>query len=163
VSEKSISSSFNASTRNQSVRNCLEVADFFIFRRLSYRNDSDDFIGLRVRDHHHPIPEQSQCDKSLFAIIQTLIKNGNGLALKDLFDPNEINSVFPNIGLAFRLTPLKSYMRIVATNCSYFNDAPDSSERPEARLMPRSTVSVPLCLRGSAGLILHLLMSVVSK
>ena len=67
-----------------------------------------------MSDHHYATLEQSQRNKALFAIIQALIKNGNGLALKDFFDPYEINSGASECWIGVSLRPT----RISLADCS---------------------------------------------
>jgi hypothetical protein len=106
VSEKSILSSFSASTRFQSVRDFLEVADFFILRCLPNGNDSDHFISLGMGGDNHMTLEQPYGNEPGFAIISPVIQNRDRLARKHLFDPNEVDSVLLNVGLPLRFIPL---------------------------------------------------------
>lgn len=69
-------------------------------------------------NYHNSTVQQSQCDEALFGI-KAVIDNSNSPAVKYLLYPDEINSVFPNVGLSLSLIPLESHLSIVVTVCSY--------------------------------------------
>src|SRR5258706_41153 len=68
MSEKSISSSFIACSRFQSVSDFFEVDDFLILMSLPSRNNSDRFVGFGVRKGHYYAIQQTQREKPSLSI-----------------------------------------------------------------------------------------------
>lgn len=108
--------------RFQSVCDLLEVADFFILGCLSHGNDSDHFLSFRMRNDYYALLEQSECNKTFFSIIETIIENRDSVSVKHLCDSYEIKSMFEKVGLALRVIPLKSHKPIVVTTYSYVKE-----------------------------------------
>jgi hypothetical protein len=110
LSDKSISSSFIAFNRAQSVRDFLEVADFFIMCCLSDGDDSNYFVGFSMSNDYHVLLEQCESDKAFFPVIEAVVSDCNRRTLEGRFDTNKINTVFDNVGLTFSFIPLKSHL-----------------------------------------------------
>jgi len=146
VSEKSILRSWSASTRFQSVRDFLEVAGFFIPRCLSNRNDSDDFMGLGMRNDNHAAAQQTQSNEPRFTVIKPIIQDRNCCPGKNPFNPYEIDPMLLNVGLPLGFIPFKEHVAIVATFCSYVNREQRSRlrELPVLRIQLWAWWSVPL-------------------
>ncbi len=75
-------------------------------------------------DNHDPASEHSQGDKSFFAAIKAIVRDGDCLFFKNFLNVNEIDPVFTKVGLAFGFVPLKFRTRIVVTNWRYVNNQP---------------------------------------
>jgi hypothetical protein len=102
ISDKSISSFFIVSRRSQSVCDFLEIVDLFIFCRFSSRYDTDIFTTFCERYYDHQTSQDAKSDKSWFTIIETLIRDDDNIAIENLWDIDEINAKFFDIGGRFR-------------------------------------------------------------
>lgn len=57
--------------------------------------------------------EETDRDEALLSIILAIILECNRWSFKEHCDPNEVNAVFSEVGLALRFVPLKPHRRRV--------------------------------------------------
>jgi hypothetical protein len=79
----------------------FEVVDLLIFRRFSGRYDTNIFAAFRVDHNDNPIFQDANNDKTVFAIIETLILDGDCIAIKYFRDIDKINAMLFDVDLAF--------------------------------------------------------------
>ena len=60
---------------------------------------------------NHPPVKQSECNKTFFAIIETVIKNCNRNTVKHSFDADEIKAMLDDVRLTFIFIPLEVHER----------------------------------------------------
>jgi hypothetical protein len=99
----------------------LEIVDLFIFRRFSSRYDTDSFAAFRLSHNDNLTFQDANNDKPGFAVVETLIKDDNNIAIEHFWDIDEIYAMLFDIDLAFLLIPFVTHIFIVCTNCSYVN------------------------------------------
>lgn len=118
-SDKSISSSGNASTRRQLVRDFFEVVARFILRCLPDGNNANQLVRLGVSNGHDAPVAQAKSDKPRFAIIVTIIKHGDGLAREHRCAVHKVNPMITDVRLSLRLVPVELHAR----ECNYAKQA----------------------------------------
>lgn len=94
ISEKSMSSSFRLSNLDRSVLAAFKKGRFFIFTRLSSRDDVDNSICFRMRDDYDRAVQKTDGDKSRLIIIIAPILQCSGHTVGSRYTIPEVNSVF---------------------------------------------------------------------
>lgn len=90
-----MSASVIASIRFQSVSDFLEVSFFFIPRRLSDGDYTDNFVGFRMDDHDYACVQYSKGDDANLAVVKALVQETVGRAGENLFAIKKIETVIP--------------------------------------------------------------------
>jgi len=120
MSEKSMSSSFIASIRFQSVSDFFVVDLFFILGSLSERYYPRNFICLSVGNSHDCSVEHAQREKANLAVIAPIVQKRKRVVKENSFDCEKVKSVLRKSRSALGFVPLKTHSSVV-TNCSYVN------------------------------------------
>ncbi len=76
-----------------------------------------------MSNRYYATIEQSKRDKAFFAVIEAIVKDCDRLALKHLFDSNEIKAMIMKVQFTFCFVPLKLHKHSVTTQCSYVKSA----------------------------------------
>lgn len=95
-----------ADTRDQSVRDVLDVDFTFMFCRLAHGNDADVIGLLGVNDGNENAIEQAKSYSSLLAVSDAIVFIGKRDAIENLICIGKIEPVLLDVRLTLSLVPV---------------------------------------------------------